>query len=66
MGYSTQRGYANSHPFAGEIRFGKIAVEMDPDELGLTVEIGEIDYTECQMINQFAGSGEVPPTFTHG
>jgi len=66
MGYATQRGYANSHPFAGEIRFGTIAVEMELDELGEAVEIGDIDITECQMINQFAGSGEVPPTFTQG
>lgn len=66
MGYATQRGYANSHPFAGEIRFGTIAVEMELDELGEAVEIGDIDITECQMINQFAGSGAVPPTFTQG
>jgi alpha-D-ribose 1-methylphosphonate 5-triphosphate synthase subunit PhnI len=66
MGYATQRGYANSHPFAGEIRFGTVAVEMELDELGFAVEIGEIDVTECQMINQFAGSTEVPPTFTQG
>ncbi|WP_144148537.1 carbon-phosphorus lyase complex subunit PhnI [Paraburkholderia sp. BCC1884] len=66
MGYATQRGYAHSHPFAGEIRFGTIAVEMELDELGETVEIGDIDMTECQMINQFAGSGAVPPTFTQG
>jgi alpha-D-ribose 1-methylphosphonate 5-triphosphate synthase subunit PhnI len=66
MGYATQRGYAHSHPFAGEIRFGSVTVEMELDELGEAVEIGEIDITECQMINQFAGSGDVPPTFTQG
>ncbi|WP_144113360.1 carbon-phosphorus lyase complex subunit PhnI [Paraburkholderia sp. BCC1886] len=66
MGYATQRGYAHSHPFAGEIRFGTIAVEMELDELGETVEIGDIDITECQMINQFAGSSAVAPTFTQG
>jgi alpha-D-ribose 1-methylphosphonate 5-triphosphate synthase subunit PhnI len=66
MGYATQRGYAHSHPFAGEIRFGTIAVEMELDELGEAVDIGDIDITECQMINQFAGSGTVPPTFTQG
>ena len=66
MGYATQRGYAHTHPFAGEIRFGTIAVEMELDELGEAVEIGDIDVTECQMINQFAGSSEVPPTFTQG
>ncbi|MFM0035884.1 carbon-phosphorus lyase complex subunit [Paraburkholderia strydomiana] len=66
MGYATQRGYAHSHPFAGEIRVGTIAVEMELDELGEAVDIGDIDITECQMINQFAGSGTVPPTFTQG
>ncbi|HTH60043.1 MAG TPA: carbon-phosphorus lyase complex subunit PhnI [Paraburkholderia sp.] len=66
MGYATQRGYASSHPFAGEIRFGTVAVEMELDELGGAVEIGEVDLTECQMINQFAGSKDVPPKFTQG
>src|SRR3989339_22863 len=28
MGYSTQRGYASSHPFAGEIRRGTVSVEL--------------------------------------
>ncbi|HEY3597752.1 MAG TPA: carbon-phosphorus lyase complex subunit PhnI [Paraburkholderia sp.] len=66
MGYATQRGYAHSHPFAGEIRFGSVAVEMELDELGEAVEIGDIDITECQMINQFGGSAEAPPSFTQG
>ncbi|MFC0401208.1 carbon-phosphorus lyase complex subunit PhnI [Paraburkholderia rhizosphaerae] len=66
MGYATQRGYSHTHPFAGEIRFGSVAVEMVLDELGEAVDIGEIDVTECQMINQFAGSTEAPPSFTQG
>ena len=66
MGYSTQRGYANSHPFAGEIRMGKVSLEIIPEELGFAVCIGEITLTECQMINQFAGSRTVPPQFTRG
>jgi alpha-D-ribose 1-methylphosphonate 5-triphosphate synthase subunit PhnI len=66
VGYATQRGYAHSHPFAGEIRHGEVAVEMEIDELGFAVEIGDIDITECQMINQFAGNGEAPPAFTQG
>ncbi|WP_343670902.1 carbon-phosphorus lyase complex subunit PhnI [Paraburkholderia heleia] len=66
MGYATQRGYAHSHPFAGEIRFGSVCVEMVLDELDEAVEIGEIDLTECQMINQFAGAKDVPPQFTQG
>jgi alpha-D-ribose 1-methylphosphonate 5-triphosphate synthase subunit PhnI len=66
MAYSTQRGYARNHPFAGEIRFGKVAVEMDIPELGFAIELGEIEVTECQMINQFAGSKKLPPSFTQG
>lgn len=66
MGYSTQRGYANAHPFAGEIRRGTVSVEILADELGFGIDIGEIELTECQMINQFAGNREVPPQFTQG
>ena len=66
LGYSTQRGYANGHPFAGEIRRGTVAVEVVPDELGFAIDIGDIEVTECQMINQFAGSRESPPQFTQG
>jgi alpha-D-ribose 1-methylphosphonate 5-triphosphate synthase subunit PhnI len=66
MGYSTQRGYANGHPFAGEIRRGEVAVELVPDELGFAIDVGDIEVTECQMINQFAGGHEVPPQFTQG
>jgi len=66
MGYATQRGYAHAHPFAGEIRYGHVAVEMDLPELGFALEIGELDVTECQMVNQFKGSTEAPPAFTQG
>jgi alpha-D-ribose 1-methylphosphonate 5-triphosphate synthase subunit PhnI len=66
MGYATQRGYAHAHPFAGEIRYGHVAVEMDLPELGFAVEIGDVDVTECQMVNQFKGSAEAPPAFTQG
>jgi len=66
MGYSTQRGYGHSHPFAAEIRHGMVAVEVVPPELGFAVEIGEIAVTECQMVNQFRGSDGAPPQFTAG
>ena len=66
LGYSTQRGYGRNHPFAGEIRMGEVAVELVPEELGFAIEIGELTVTECQMINQFHGSKEVPPQFTRG
>lgn len=66
MGYSTQRGYSNSHPFAGEIRFGSVELELVPEELGFAISIGDVEVTECQMINQFAGSKTQPPQFTRG
>ncbi|HQS30185.1 MAG: carbon-phosphorus lyase complex subunit PhnI [Polaromonas sp. 24-62-144] len=66
LGYSTQRGYANTHPFAGEIRRGFVAVELVPDELGFALDIGDLEVTECQMINQFSGNKDIPPQFTQG
>jgi alpha-D-ribose 1-methylphosphonate 5-triphosphate synthase subunit PhnI len=66
LGYSTQRGYGRNHPFAGEIRHGDVSVCFVPEELGFEVELGDIAVTECQMINQFKGSGDVPPQFTRG
>jgi alpha-D-ribose 1-methylphosphonate 5-triphosphate synthase subunit PhnI len=66
LGYSTQRGYARSHPFVGEIRSGEVSVELDIPELGFAVDLGEITVTECQMVNQFRGSKTEPPKFTRG
>jgi alpha-D-ribose 1-methylphosphonate 5-triphosphate synthase subunit PhnI len=66
LGYSTQRGYGNNHPFVGEIRYGHVAVSFVPEELGFAIEIAEIEITECDMVNQFAGSHDVPPQFTRG
>jgi len=66
LGYSTQRGYGNAHPFVGEIRQGPVAVEFTPPELGFPIELGEIVVTECQMVNQFLGSKTEPPQFTRG
>lgn len=66
MAYSTQRGYARNHAFVGELRIGKVAVEMDIPELGFAVEIGEIEVTECETVNQFKGSKSEPPQFTRG
>jgi alpha-D-ribose 1-methylphosphonate 5-triphosphate synthase subunit PhnI len=66
LGYSTQRGYGRTHPFAGEIRLGEVEVEFVPQELGFSVPLGEITVTECQMINQFRGSATEPPRFTRG
>ncbi len=66
LGYSTQRGYGNAHPFVGEIRVGHISVEITPPELGFAIDIGDIGITECQMVNQFKGSRTEPAQFTRG
>jgi alpha-D-ribose 1-methylphosphonate 5-triphosphate synthase subunit PhnI len=66
MAYSTQRGYSHTHPFVGEVRLGQVAVEIEPEELGFAISIGDIEITECEMINQFGGSKSVPPKFTRG
>jgi alpha-D-ribose 1-methylphosphonate 5-triphosphate synthase subunit PhnI len=66
LGYSTQRGYGRNHPFAGEIRMGDVTVEIQPDEMPFPIEIGEIEITECQMVNSFKGSKTKPAQFTRG
>jgi alpha-D-ribose 1-methylphosphonate 5-triphosphate synthase subunit PhnI len=66
MAYSTQRGYGNTHPFVAEIRYGTVEVELFIEELGFAVTVGEIEISECQMVNQFAGSAGQGPSFTRG
>jgi alpha-D-ribose 1-methylphosphonate 5-triphosphate synthase subunit PhnI len=66
LAYSTQRGYGRNHPFAGEIRIGDIEVWIEPEELDFAVPLGDIEVTECEMINQFVGSKDQPPQFTRG
>ncbi|SNY92858.1 alpha-D-ribose 1-methylphosphonate 5-triphosphate synthase subunit PhnI [Cohaesibacter sp. ES.047] len=66
LGYSTQRGYGRTHPFAGEIRIGEVDVRMTVPELGFDVSLGRIQISECQLVNQFKGSKVAPPQFTRG
>jgi alpha-D-ribose 1-methylphosphonate 5-triphosphate synthase subunit PhnI len=66
LGYSTQRGFGRTHPFAGEIRFGEVEVEFFAEEVGFAVPLGRVAVTECQMVNQFKGSGAEAPRFTRG
>ena len=66
MAYSTQRGYSHTHPFVGEVRLGQVAVDIVPEELGFAISIGDMEITECEMVNQFAGSKTEPPKFTRG
>lgn len=66
LAYSTQRGYGRNHPFAGEIRIGTVEVWVSPEELGFPVPLGDIELSECEMINQFVGNAQHIPQFTRG
>lgn len=66
LAYSTQRGYGRNHPFAGEIRSGAVSLSLCVEGLEYPLPVGELLMTECEMINQFEGSADVPPTFTRG
>jgi alpha-D-ribose 1-methylphosphonate 5-triphosphate synthase subunit PhnI len=66
LAYSTQRGYARTHAFVGELRVGTVTVEVDIPELGFAVEIADVQLTECETVNQFKGSKTEPPQFTRG
>ncbi|TXR54531.1 carbon-phosphorus lyase complex subunit PhnI [Reinekea thalattae] len=66
IGYSTQRGYSRNHPFVGELRVGTVDVSMDIPELGFAIDIGCIEVTECNNVNQFSGNKKTPAQFTRG
>ena len=66
LGYSTQRGFARTHAFVGELRIGVVEVELAIPELGFSVSIAEIELTECETVNQFRGSKTEPAQFTRG
>lgn len=66
LAYSTQRGYGRTHAFVGELRIGEVPVEMEIPELGFAVQIGTVELTECETVNQFKGSKTEPPQFTRG
>src|SRR6185437_5141081 len=66
LGYSSQRGYGRNPPFAGEIRFGEVEVELFAEDVGFAVPLGSVELTECQMVNQFKDSATEAPCFTRG
>lgn len=66
LSYASMRGYGDSHPFSGEMRTGRVSVELVPEELGFPIEVGEVLLTESEMVNQFQGSKDLPPQFTRG
>ena len=45
---------------------GEVEIGFTPEELGFEIPLGRITLTECEMVNQFQGSGVAPPQFTRG
>ncbi|MDR3155316.1 MAG: carbon-phosphorus lyase complex subunit PhnI, partial [Deltaproteobacteria bacterium] len=66
LAYSSQRGFGGTHPFVTDLRVGMAKVEFTPPELGFPVTLGEIELTECETVNQFAGGADGAPRFTRG
>lgn len=66
LGYSTQRGFGRTHPFAGEIRMGEVELDIFAEEAGFALPLGSVTVTECQMITQFKGTAAAAPSFTRG
>jgi alpha-D-ribose 1-methylphosphonate 5-triphosphate synthase subunit PhnI len=48
------------------VRHGRVEIEFVPDELGFAITLGEVELTECQMVNQFAPDSAQAPQFTRG
>ncbi|MEL6168072.1 MAG: carbon-phosphorus lyase complex subunit PhnI [Pseudomonadota bacterium] len=66
LAYSTQRGFGSNHPYAGEIRAGEVPLEVVSEELGITIDIGDVTVTESQMITSVKGASGENPQFTRG
>ena len=68
LSYSAIRGFGSkgTHPFVGEIRYGFVDVKIFPEELGFEICVGEIEVSECEMVDQFEGSKKKAPQFTRG
>lgn len=49
LGYSSQRGFGNTHPTVGELRYGTVPVRVK-DGSGRVRYIGKIEVTEAEMI----------------
>jgi alpha-D-ribose 1-methylphosphonate 5-triphosphate synthase subunit PhnI len=66
LGYSTQRGYGDTHPFLGELRQGLAQITLRLPELDAPITVGRVSVTECQMIQQYHGDEASAPQMTRG
>lgn len=66
LGYSSLRGFGNTHPIVGELRYGAVPVRVK-DPSGRIRYIGRIEVTEAEMVTEMAsGKKNTVPHFTMG
>jgi alpha-D-ribose 1-methylphosphonate 5-triphosphate synthase subunit PhnI len=49
---STLQGFGTNYPMLAELRVGLVPIEFEPPGLGFSIEIGEVQLTECEIINK--------------
>jgi alpha-D-ribose 1-methylphosphonate 5-triphosphate synthase subunit PhnI len=66
LGYSSLRGFGNTHPTVGELRYGTVPVRVK-DRSGRIRYIGKIEVTEAEMITHTSSSKKKAlPLYTIG
>ena len=66
LGYSSLRGFGNTHPIVGELRYGSVPVRVK-DPTGRVRYIGKIEVTEAEMVTEMpSGKKNEVPHFTMG
>lgn len=66
LGYSSMRGHGAVHPTVGELRVGKVKIEVN-DASGKKRYIGRIMVTEAEMISKAQSSNKkLPPYYAIG
>jgi alpha-D-ribose 1-methylphosphonate 5-triphosphate synthase subunit PhnI len=67
IAYSNMRGYGDVHPTVAELRVGYLPVTFPHPITGKTMEIGEVEVTECEIVAMYQTDGEGDkPKFTLG
>lgn len=62
LGYSSLRGFGDTHPTVGELRYGTVPVRVK-DPMGRIRYIGRIEVTEAEMITESGSAKKKAPPF---